>query len=1289
MRLPNLDVALLAAHYLLAAARGDSSHDRSATLSPRHAARTRPATTRNDADRFGPLAASLPNAMDRATRAGLFTLPDGERQERDPALPTPCCPRERRHATPRGGRHARAAESAPPPDTPDMSTHATSAPSSPSTALGGRNAPPVPAIWTRMWDALPISQRADLARAAARAQRLEIPIPHSLTTVENENAALTQRWLSDPIDRPVRRVYPALPAYAQEGQRTDDVDLDRMLRATSTQRLEDAMRAAERLAWEVSPRALTAEQETAYQADRLADLFDLDRLCDSRRSDLSLLRTVHVVLRARFPRYRAPLRDAHAIAVAARLRQRCETRRDEDLPASQARIFAQEVAAELEAESFAARLIPWRAAPMANADPWFDGMAIRNAVGKNVTGLAMDLIRRQPGLAHDLVMQKDPACRLALPVRPRTLLSIATRQCHRLLETWVRKRLNDLRESTRFPLGTPPQSIDTILLRLAGAHGVRLSAGADFATVMRDFHRLCAAWRAAPAYWIPPTLAAALHLAHATEDRATLIATAAEARENQAIDRFHERLAAYADPAGNREPQRLRELHAPPPHPLAANRTDALPPSNEARQDEKAQRSAVPSQGATTREFVQSLLVLPCWPMHVGETLARGEPREILSLLPFVVPAYDIEEGIRHGNETRALRGAFQFGADLLMTWLGGRVEASLALPAALPLVENGERATLGMLHRGLETLGDARALSLPLTERVSVEPAIPMVTLADTDLPLRYRPLASRARDGEIVPVELPNVPRAGLVHLPRENRVIPVGLAGDVIWELDWNGHIVAPMSDARLGELKPKIRTELRHPAASAEPADTATIANGVTVTSTTRWLDAHATAPPTRGANSNSFAATVLTDLMTIDEENGEQLRIFQELGLAYRRSETFRLLARGAALRTNPSPLRFDIRSEAIPAYAPAEHVITLPPADELAEIEYLGATGAVHFNPKDVWIHEVVHAMTLLTDPPPALAATHRGPVVYLTDRILYEINRPAPERIAYAVPATRARTLGKTDLKHTAERVIRENLMLDAQLARRTPISPDTLVRGTPVGQRATVLAAKRIEESIVHASSASRTPRIPFPDELVARLHGDTFLASEHSSAHLRLLRHFVEHARYLYDGSAWARKFLDAWLERDPTTRWTLHRFSRILAEREGTPCRVDTSYRRIELSLASSFAYLSPTGLKPYTMQRRVATLLAELGLPARTRTANAIDIDTERGAAVYVENKLLGLADDSEDRRIAARIWRDRPPNPPAADIPVNPTLARRAADDEDRFLASVCIRETDNTCVCS
>ncbi|MGI4858471.1 MAG: PipA/GogA/GtgA family type III secretion system effector [Janthinobacterium lividum] len=1295
MRLPNFDLTLLAAHYLFAAADG-RAHSPVALPQPRRFAER--------IDAALPLLLPLANA----TRAGLIDFPA-------PALAhvvrhTPAAAHVVRHAPAAVHVVRRARASTPLRRTPRALARARRQTPETGLATPPRASRATLAKWSHTWDALPACQKAELAQAIAAAQRAGDDIDAYVTARSAASRAATRQWLMHPLapssadaHGPADADADATTAAAAEtdsaadaarrAQESDTVAFYRRIQKNTTLTLHDAIAITQRLAGtrRVQPSLLAAVPPSAaprtadplYQADCLADFFHLPALCRPPRTELGLLREVHAVLGTLFPEYRAMLLDEHAIAVAARLWRRCTEAPPDPLKRASATAthgdFHDKVSAELTAQARAAPLLPWSDTPPADGRAWFDGIAVRDAANKTVDDLVDDLFRLRPSLAARLRLPTDDAppnsASASASASDRSAASHydAAPAGRPLLGQWMKKRLADLVESVRFPFGTPAQSIDTILLRLSGMQGVEHAPGDDFTTVLRDFTRLCAAWQARPGYWVSPTLAAALHLVHASGTHAAVDRLDPTDRENHLIDVFHERLQAY---------------RSAPEHDA-----NAVAPGASAA-------AASPDFKAAFLATAESWLALPRWPMSVGRTLVRGEPREILSLVPFVVPAYDIEEGVRLGNASRAMRGAFQFGADVLMTWVGGRIDASLAVQDALPALEQEGRAALAMLHHGAATLGETHPKHLPLTGRTPLEPAHGVVTLTeDGTVPLQHRHLAARARGGEIVPIRLRNVPNARLVHLPRERRVIPVGLAGATVWELDWEGHIVGVVEARRLGDLREALLAETRvsntpetpdtpgAPDPHANPPQRAAqwpAPDGRTVESMERWL-ALADPAPSRHPPPIQQADDALRGVLDFDEEDPEELAMFAELRAAYCRSATFRLMMQSITARADGRRLEFTIEPGATPHYTPAHHVITVPPADEIASIDYLGWHGPTRFDARDVWIHEFIHAMTRMSDPEPSLAALHRGPVVYLTDRILYEMNRRSPERIAYMRPQV---THGGATIEpspRVMDRVIRENILLDEQLALRTATGPRTPILGIAAMERATVRAALLIETLVRTAVSRPAEPS-PFVNRLLDAVRVDVLDTHLPPGPHLRLARDFVRHAQAIYEGSAWARGFLDAWLRRETPQKWTLRQRAPLGVMQDALPYRVQTDQHRIELSFADVFAYLCPTGLQPYTMRRRVASLLSELAIPARARTST-IDAELERGAVVYAENKLLGLSRDGDERRVAARIWhRQETPRPFPT---VNPTLARRVAEDEDRVLASVCPSVPHGSYACS
>ncbi|MGI4858819.1 MAG: hypothetical protein ACRYHA_18225 [Janthinobacterium lividum] len=1201
MRLPPLDLTLLTAHYLLS----------SSGAAQRHARPAGPPA-------WAPAAPSRAAvALGHAMRAG---LPDFEEPQRSPArgarpppLPSSLPPPPRGPLKPCHRNIQRAGEAL------DMAAATLSPSPFAETPASSPSASASP-----VWSDLSIRQRVEWALAIADADHQRIDLDSTLAAWERDLRVMTLQWLRQPA-APRSRTAPPHPLRTdwRTACRRHDATLalywhvqrEPSLDASSVrERARQLLRHAKAAPYSVA-------DESFYQTNQLADRFDLDALRSRAPTPIELLRTVHAFLASAFPEHRASLLDEAALAIAARLRQRCMARSAGALRAgTSGAAFREAIRAEIGSLEIAAKWIPLgRPAGMSGemsgemsggmppgmapgapattgAPAWFDGIAIRNASGADIATLVAEQSARRHDLRHAARNDVfDPA----------------------QAEQWLRKRLQDLGESARFPIGTPLQSIDTILLRLGTSHGIERASGDDVATVLADFNRLCVAWRTVPRHWIAPTLSAAIHFARASADPIALAGLAPAEAEAYLLDNF------------------IRSL-----------------PGDVRQRQER------------------------------DETPANVEPRAAVR---------GLEEVIGHAHAARAHRGAFGFDIETLIAWLDGRIEPTPALAQALPALSAGERARLNMLRGSLAMLGEWQPRYLPLTTKMTLDPPTLPGDPDPTRVPLRHRALAARARDGEIVPLALDHAPDARLVYLRDEQRLVPLIASNAAIWELNWEGHVIGTVDERRLGEAHPSLAVGTRaQPPAAAMPQGSVALREGITVKELRRWLDRHSAPPP--------GTPIVLSDVADFGDA-AEQRTIHDALELAYQRSATLRMLLRRAPSRQDAQRVRFTVQTGERARYVRAEHRIVVPPARDLETVVILGPAGAALASPTAIWIHELIHATTLLFDPPQPLAREHRGPVVYLTYRVLHEMNRTGEERVAYATADAFDADSLPAHLARIRPRVLLENLLLDRQLARVNPVSARTLVLGTEVARRATVRAALLLEGAV---RDALRRPpeQTSFVQRLLDRFRWDTLAAAPDRGARLRAIDEFVFHARDIYERNAWSGGFLDAWLRRDRDARrngtgdadrdaprhgrWTLHVLADAATEQDPVPCRVLARERRVELALGDTCVYLSPTGRRPYAMRRRVAGLLAQLAMPPDV-PLDVLRPETERGALAYVEDKLLGLDALSEERRVAARLWPDAarrvpdaPTNVSASAAYCDATRARRAADDEDAYLALAC-----------
>ncbi|MGI4858473.1 MAG: hypothetical protein ACRYHA_16480 [Janthinobacterium lividum] len=1207
MRLPPLDLALLGAHYLLSGADATRLHARPAGP-PAWACGPAPADV-------PPFARAASRRLPPFASAAGASLPDvAPPRHRGCAEPAPSRASRRSRATLRQHRVARAAATPPPSAavTPPPSA-ATTPPPSAATALPPfPEPPPAPyAVAAPVWSDLPLRQRAEWALAAADAGLRQIDTETALAAWEHDSRALTLQWLHEPAaprSCTAPAVQPLCDRWSALCQR-HDAALALYWHAQRDPSLDEhsARKHARQLIAHANATLHSIEEEFFYQTNQLADRFDLDRLLAGSPTPLGLLRAVHAWLAHEFPEHRAPLLDEAALAIAARLRQRCmarsaSARRDTASTAA----FREAIRAEMGALEIATTWLPLDGPRANRSSPWFDGVAVRNASGTGVVALT----------THARAARRDFAS------GPGT--ASAERAAPEQAEHWMRQRLRDLGESARFAFGTPLQSIDTVLLRLGALHGIERTPGNDVGTVLADFNRLCVAWQAVPRHWLAPTLSAAIHFAHAGADSFPL-----------------------------------------------------------------------PSAGQTPTATEARLLDDFIHHLHID--IRRHQERD--ETPPDVDPhamVHRLEQVIRHARAAHAHRGAFGFDVDTLIAWLDGRIAPTPALAQMLPTLSAGERARLGMLQGGLAMLGEWQPRYLPLTVKMTLDPPALPGGADPARIPLRHRALAARAREGEIVPLTLDHAPDARLVYLRDEQRLAPLIASDAAIWELNWQGHVIGTVDARRLGDAHQALMASTRGwPPAATPPRGSATLREGITVKEIQRWLKNHPAPLP-------ASTPVVLSDVADFDDD-AEQRTIRDALDVACQRSATLRMLLQHAPPRRDAQRVRFTVREGERARYDRSQHRIIVPPARDLENVEVLGPAGAARALPVGIWIHELVHATTLLFDPPPALARKHRGPVVYLTSRVLYEMNQTCEERVAYATAQAFDVDSLPANLERIKPRVLLENLLLDRQLARVTPVSARTLVLGTEVAQRATVRAAIRLE-GVVRDALRRPPQQAAFVQRLLDRFQWGTLADAPDRGARLRAIDEFVFHAREIYERSAWGGGFLDDWLRRDREARrdaapnaswnarrdaprsaqWTLHVLAGTAGGQDAVPCRVLQRERRIELSLGDAFVYLGPTGCQPYAMRRRVAGLLAQLAMPA------GIPLDvpqpgTERGALAYVEDKLLGLGALSEERRVNAHIWSgdaqmaaSAHTNASAPAAHRDPTRARRAADDEDAYLALVC-----------
>ena len=240
------------------------------------------------------------------------------------------------------------------------------------------------------------------------------------------------------------------------------------------------------------------------------------------------------------------------------------------------------------------------------------------------------------------------------------------------------------------------------------------------------------------------------------------------------------------------------------------------------------------------------------------------------------------------------------------------------------------------------------------------------------------------------------------------------------------------------------------------------------------------------PTVRAAAAYLYAVSELPEVTRVDKNPRGLLRkLIQYTDTAafsefedffvetYKNSPTMRILMNSALVRKikNNTPLckvHFDTQS----ARWSGNEIYFLSD-DALKRAHYLSPDGPVSFQRQRMWIHETVHLLTELSDLENTRkeASSHRGPVVYFTDRIQYEIatGMPALSRMNYArAPFSNPDDQPLALARPEAERIntcrdwmIAEDNYLDQILGHDLRITAATTVLGQAVVNRATVRGA------------------------------------------------------------------------------------------------------------------------------------------------------------------------------------------------------------------------------------
>jgi hypothetical protein len=406
----------------------------------------------------------------------------------------------------------------------------------------------------------------------------------------------------------------------------------------------------------------------------------------------------------------------------------------------------------------------------------------------------------------------------------------------------------------------------------------------------------------------------------------------------------------------------------------------------------------------------------------------------------------------------------------------------------------------------------------------------------------------------------------------------------------------------------------------------------------------------------------------TNGATTAEERIAARNIVAALQRVVERSRTYRALVNHAlATRQRRAPrVEVQVRPLARPICSGDGRVVRVPPIEELSAVSYADVTGTTPFQPVRVWVHESIHAMTGLLDVDAAQRMLHRGPVVYLTDLILFEADYQLPERIVYQRPIDRLPGVN-AEIDDARARcrlaLAAEDDYLDQMMQRwRHDGAPDDVL-GTPVAQRATVTQFNAMDAEIRAARDTRPLPRRDFHERMRPLWQ---IAAGADFSTSFEQAGQFMHDIDFLYRHDEMFRYLCETWFNANHDHEWLLS-FTEHPREAPASACpwTIDREARTLTIHEDPVF-YLAKSGPRLVESRRRHVGALVDLVMRWSVEPLNANDAGLNRGLRAYLENRLLSHFGVPE--RLSAqfdfqaeRFW---------------PWVvkARRAADAEDAFL---------------
>lgn len=663
----------------------------------------------------------------------------------------------------------------------------------------------------------------------------------------------------------------------------------------------------------------------------------------------------------------------------------------------------------------------------------------------------------------------------------------------------------------------------------------------------------------------------------------------------------------------------------------------------------------------------------------IVRALASGSPREILGLLPFVIPLYRIEEGIRLGDNKLAWDGALEFGVDALLTLLGAGaeailrkqlaqgVEAMLFAQSRMSVVERTGTETL----RRMQVLMPEGAPEQLAQRRITVdEDAFDVHAVAEASaatIPKSVEALSGIARAPDNRPYRM--------LFLDAEQVQVPAIASGldDVFIETDLRGNplpqaapILLDPDAGRYVRLMPEYGALQKSGGIAREDMLVRRTVFDVLV----YWRSVRRSA----GARFDNIPHEDIIRAVFKSSDHPLWNEFFRFWITACERSETASAIIRRAFQKVLDGKEACRVEFNANSPHARHDSIWFI--SDEaLSRLRYVSPIGAEPFQRSRMWVHEAVHWLTDLVDPAQHESIENCGGPVFLTNRILGELgdDPPIPPRTIYmGAPPLGANPESKSlprdwsrALRRFHERRVAEDLFLDNKLDEGRKFPSTMHLFGQSIAERLTVRQILALDGYISTFGQLASGNGARIFDLIV-----DAFAAP------LRL--HFRSKLRTLTMGSNIFRKLAVVWNTRlrmaiVDIAMEDFDSHHRLYDDRIRHASFVAQDGEQIILNQQGLY-YFSQHGVEPVSPMRQLTGAIIDMFLRDMIPAAYELPMRNpffDRGAAVMLENLILRQIGDMSPKRLCKALTTD-----PRAYLAHHSTIMRTTVS-EDGYLSRI------------